>query len=107
MSEAVATESHLRNTPRRVLVADPISQAGVHRLSQGAEVDVLTGLAPAELIARIPEYDALVVRSETQVTEAVLEAGKRLKVVARAGVGVDNIDVPAATRNGVVVVNSP
>lgn len=107
MSEPVLTEPQPKDAQRRVLVADPISQAGVHRLSQGAEVDVLTGLPPEELIARIPEYDALVVRSETQVTEAVLEAGKRLKVVARAGVGVDNIDVPAATRNGVVVVNSP
>ena len=93
--------------PYRVLVADPVSQAGVARLRQGAQVDVATGLSPDELIARIGQYDALVVRSETKVTEKVLEAGERLKVVARAGVGVDNIDVPAATRSGVVVINSP
>ena len=91
----------------RVLVSDPVSQAGVEFLRRGAEVDVATGLAPEELVARIGEYDALVVRSETRVTQAVLEAGKRLRIVARAGVGVDNIDVPAATRCGVIVVNSP
>jgi D-3-phosphoglycerate dehydrogenase len=92
----------------RVLVADKIAAAGVDRLRHGGlDVDVLAGLPPAELIERIPDYDALVVRSETQVTAAVLEAGKRLKIVARAGVGVDNIDVPTATRCGVIVVNSP
>lgn len=77
------------------------------RLRQAARADVATGLTAEQLLERIPAYDALVVRSETRVTAAVLEAGKRLKVVARAGVGVDNIDVPAATRCGVIVVNSP
>jgi D-3-phosphoglycerate dehydrogenase / 2-oxoglutarate reductase len=91
----------------RVLVADPISPAGVEFLRRGAEVDVATGLSKEELIERIPEYDALVVRSETRVTEEVLAAGTRLKIVARAGVGVDNIDVAAATHCGVIVVNSP
>lgn len=94
-------------TQPRVLVADPIAEAGIERLRQGAQVDVATGLSEADLIARIGEYDALVVRSETRVTAAVLEAGGKLQIVARAGVGVDNIDVPAATRCGVVVVNSP
>jgi D-3-phosphoglycerate dehydrogenase len=90
-----------------VLVSDPVAQAGIERLRRGATVDVATGLSPEELIARIPDYDALVVRSETRVTAAVLAAGKRLKAVARAGVGVDNIDVSAATEHGVIVVNSP
>jgi D-3-phosphoglycerate dehydrogenase len=91
----------------RVLVADPIAEAGIDRLRQVAQVDVRTGQPADELVRIIPEYDAMVVRSETKVTEAMFQAGKRLKAVARAGVGVDNIDVPAATRAGVVVVNSP
>lgn len=90
-----------------MLVADPVAQAGVERLRQGAQVDVATGLSREQLVERIGPYDALVVRSETRVTEEVLAAGKRLKVVARAGVGVDNIDVTAATHHGVIVVNSP
>lgn len=93
--------------PFRVLVADPISPAGVERLREGAEVDVATGLKPEQLLERIGDYDAMVVRSETRVTGDILEAGKRLRVVARAGVGVDNIDVATATRCGVIVVNSP
>lgn len=91
----------------RVLVADPIAREGLEILRAGAQVDVADGLSPLELIARIGNYEALVVRSATKVTAPVIEAGKRLKVVARAGVGVDNIDVPAATRQGVIVVNSP
>ncbi len=91
----------------RVLVADKISEEGVKRLRTAAEVDVATGLKEDELVARIPAYDAMVVRSETRVTAPILQAGERLKVVARAGVGVDNIDVNAATACGVVVVNSP
>jgi D-3-phosphoglycerate dehydrogenase len=92
----------------RVLVADPVSEAGVARLREGAEVEVATGLSRDELVARIGGFDGLVVRSETRVTAAVLAAGApRLKIVARAGVGVDNIDVPAATEHGVIVVNSP
>ncbi|NLC55458.1 MAG: phosphoglycerate dehydrogenase [Armatimonadetes bacterium] len=91
----------------RVLVADPVAQEGIELLRQGAEVDVVTGLAREELIERIAQYDGLVVRSETKVTAEVIAAAERLKVVARAGVGVDNIDVDAATRRGVVVVNSP
>jgi D-3-phosphoglycerate dehydrogenase len=91
----------------RVLVADPIAAAGVERLREGASVDVLTGQTPEQLLGCIGDYDALVVRSETKVTAPILAAGKRLRIVARAGVGVDNIDVPAATANGVIVVNSP
>src|SRR5438552_2063724 len=91
----------------RVLVADRIAEEGIERLREAAEVLVETGLPPEALRERIAEADALVVRSETKVTAELLGAAPRLKVVGRAGVGVDNIDVPAATRHGVVVVNSP
>ncbi len=91
----------------RVLVSDPVAEDGIAYLRQHAEVDVRTGLKPEELIQIIPGYDALVVRSETKVTAKVVEAGARLQVIGRAGVGIDNIDVPAATRKGVVVVNAP
>jgi D-3-phosphoglycerate dehydrogenase len=90
----------------RVLVADPIAREGIELLKRGADVRVQTGMAEPELCEAVRECDALVVRSETQVTAAVLEAAGRLRVVARAGVGVDNIDVSAATRRGVLVVNS-
>ena len=96
------------STPK-VLVADPVSQSGVDELSSGGalEVVVKTGLPEAEIIKIIPEFSALVVRSQTKVTAAVLEAATNLKVVGRAGVGVDNVDVDAATRRGVIVMNTP
>jgi D-3-phosphoglycerate dehydrogenase len=90
-----------------VLVADPIAQDGIDVLSRGADVDVRTGLTPAQLVDIIPAYEALVVRSETRVTAEVIDAGRRLQVIGRAGVGVDNIDLTAATERGVVVVNAP
>jgi D-3-phosphoglycerate dehydrogenase len=91
----------------RILVADPLAEDGLERLRRAGEVEVHTKLAEPELIAVIPPFDALVVRSETQVTEPVIAAGRALKVVGRAGVGVDNIDVAAATRRGILVVNAP
>jgi D-3-phosphoglycerate dehydrogenase len=91
----------------KVLVSDSIDRAGIDILSQVAQVDVKTKLTPEELVAAISEYDALMLRSATKVTAAVIEAGTQLKIIGRAGVGVDNIDVPAATRQGIVVVNSP
>lgn len=91
----------------RVLVSDPVAEDGVDYLRRYAEVDLKIGMKPEELIRIIPEYDALVVRSETKVTAQVIEAGIRLQVIGRAGVGIDNIDVPAATRRGIVVVNAP
>jgi D-3-phosphoglycerate dehydrogenase len=91
----------------RILVADPLAEDGLERLRQAGEVTVVSKLPEAELIQLIPEFDALVVRSETRVTAPILEAGRRLRVVGRAGVGVDNIDVPAATRKGILVVNAP
>ncbi|MCU0518885.1 MAG: phosphoglycerate dehydrogenase [Oscillatoria sp. Prado101] len=91
----------------KVLVSDPIDQVGIDILSQVAQVDVKTNLSPEELVRAIPEYDALMIRSGTRVTKEVIEAGTQLKIIGRAGVGVDNVDVPAATRSGIVVVNSP
>ncbi|MEM1309703.1 MAG: phosphoglycerate dehydrogenase [Cyanobacteria bacterium P01_D01_bin.71] len=91
----------------KVLVSDPIDQAGIDILSQVAQVDIQTKLPPAELVKIVGEYDALMIRSGTKVTKEVIEAGDNLKIIGRAGVGVDNVDVPAATRRGIVVVNSP
>ncbi len=91
----------------KVLVSDSIDKAGIEILSQVAGVDVKTGLPPEELVRIIPEYDALMIRSGTKVTQETIEAAKNLKIIGRAGVGVDNVDVPAATRKGSVVVNSP
>lgn len=91
----------------RVLVSEPIDAAGYASLHQVATVDVRPDMTPAQLVSEIGRYHALMVRSQTRVTADVLAAGSRLLIVGRAGVGVDNIDVPAATREGVVVVNSP
>ena len=84
----------------KILVSDPVSEQGVALLREHFEVDVITKLPPEELIRIIPQYDALVVRSETKATAEVLDAAVNLKVIGRAGVGVDNIDVPHATRCG-------
>ena len=91
----------------KVLVSDPIDQKGIDILSQVAQVDVRTGLPADELKSIVGEYDALMIRSGTQVTADIIEAAPRLKIIGRAGVGVDNVDVPTATKNGVLVVNSP
>lgn len=91
----------------KVLVADPIDKAGIEALKAEVEVDVKTGLKKDELIAIIAEYDGLVVRSETRVTADVIKAAKKLQVVGRAGVGIDNIDLDEATRSGIIVVNAP
>lgn len=91
----------------KVLVSDPISEEGIRLLREVAEVDVCTDLSPEELVSIIREYDALLVRSGTQVTAEVIEAGYNLKVIGRAGVGVDNIDVDKATEQGILVINAP
>ena len=91
----------------RILVADPIGAEGIELLKSRAEVDVKTGMKPSELLAVIGEYEGLVVRSETKVTKEVIETGKKLQVVGRAGIGVDNIDLDAATSAGIAVVNAP
>ncbi|MDI6797422.1 MAG: phosphoglycerate dehydrogenase, partial [Desulfatibacillaceae bacterium] len=93
----------------KVLVSDKLGDAGVKLFeeAQGISVDVKTGLAPEELEAIIGEYDGLVIRSATKVTTKILAAAKRLKVVGRAGTGLDNVDIPEATKRGVVVMNTP
>jgi D-3-phosphoglycerate dehydrogenase len=93
----------------KVLVADPISELGLKKLYEhpDIQVDIQTGLTEAELVDRIGEYDGLLVRSQTKVTAKILQAGTNLKVIGRAGVGVDNIDVPAATKAGIIVLNAP
>ncbi|MDQ0189548.1 phosphoglycerate dehydrogenase [Alicyclobacillus cycloheptanicus] len=93
----------------KILVADDISQFGIEKLQNlpDSQVRVRTGMSEAELMEEIADTEALLVRSQTKVTAAVLEAAKHLKVIGRAGVGVDNIDVPAATRRGIVVINAP
>jgi D-3-phosphoglycerate dehydrogenase/(S)-sulfolactate dehydrogenase len=93
----------------KVLVADELSQEGLATLRKAPEltVDVRTGLTPAQLKAIVGDYDVLAVRSATKVTAEVLESPGRLKLIGRAGVGVDNIDVEAATRKGIVVMNTP
>src|SRR5258708_1831387 len=93
----------------KVLVADPIAQRGIDELASGGllEVTVRTGLTPDELLGFIGDFEALVVRSETKVTAKVVEAGVKLKVIGRAGVGVDNVDVDAATKRGIIVMNTP
>lgn len=91
----------------KILVSDPISDQGVEILKKEFDVDIATGLKPDELIAKIGNYEALIVRSETQVTKDVINAGKKLKIIGRAGVGVDNINVNAATERGIIVINAP
>lgn len=91
----------------KILVAEPLGKEGLELLRQRAQVDVRLKLSAAELRADLPDYHALIVRSATAVNAALLDAGKNLSVVGRAGVGVDNIDVAAATQRGITVVNAP
>lgn len=93
----------------KILVSDNLGEIGIQMFQQesGMEVDVRTGLPRDELKGIIGEYDALVIRSATSVTEDILQAATRLKVIGRAGIGLDNVDIPAATKHGVVVMNTP
>tara|TARA_Y100001970_G_scaffold48951_1_gene62084 strand:- start:999 stop:2585 length:1587 start_codon:yes stop_codon:yes gene_type:complete len=91
----------------KVLITDPIDQAGIDILSQVAQVDQKIGIADKELSILLKDYDALMIRSGTQVTGEIINSSKKLKIIGRAGVGVDNVDVKAATQKGVLVVNSP
>ncbi|MFW5433223.1 phosphoglycerate dehydrogenase [Paenibacillus apiarius] len=93
----------------KVLISDPISDFGIQKLVDAQDVTVVkqTGLPEDELVEIIGEYDALLVRSQTRVTPRIMEAAKRLKVIGRAGVGVDNIDLQAATQRGIIVINAP
>ncbi|MFJ7973369.1 phosphoglycerate dehydrogenase [Psychrobacillus sp. NPDC096389] len=92
-----------------ILISDPLSEDGIYPLRQaeGFNIVIETNLSPEELGERIGEFDALLVRSQTQVTREIIEKGTRLKIIGRAGVGVDNIDLPAATERGIIVVNAP
>src|SRR5438105_8728660 len=96
-------------TAPKILIADSISQRGIDELSREGALDITIkpGLRETDLIEIIPEFSAIVVRSQTKVTANILKAGKSLRVVGRAGVGVDNVDVEAATQRGVLVLNAP
>lgn len=102
----MATANGTSNRPK-VLIPEKVSPDGLRMLQASLDVHEKKGLSPDELHQIIGEYDALIVRSETKVTSSLLSAGKKLRVVARAGVGVDNVDLDAATKLGVIVVNSP
>lgn len=92
----------------KVLISDNLAQIGEKILRDaGLQVDVNTGLPPEELKAIIPEYDGLVIRSATKVRKDIIEAATKLKVVGRAGIGLDNVDIPAASQKGIVVMNAP
>ncbi len=96
------------NVPK-ILIADSISQRGLGELSRdySLEVVVQTGLSEAEIVAIIPEFSGIVVRSQTKITAPIIAVASNLRVIGRAGVGVDNVDVDAATRRGVIVMNAP
>ncbi|MBE9581266.1 MAG: phosphoglycerate dehydrogenase [Proteobacteria bacterium] len=93
----------------KVLVSDKLADVGVKMFeeAEGIEVDVNVGLAPEELKAMIGDYEALVIRSATKVTGEIIKAASRLKVIGRAGIGLDNVDIPAATKQGIAVMNTP
>lgn len=93
----------------QILIADPLSEEGIYPLRQadGLDITVATELSKEDLLERIKDFDALLVRSQTQVTREVIEAASKLKIIGRAGVGVDNIDLDAATEHGIIVVNAP
>ncbi len=91
----------------KILVSDKLSEEGLILLNKYFQVDVLIGLPEKELVSIIADYDAMIVRSETTVTSKIIKATKKMKVIGRAGVGLDNIDVVAAHKKGIKVVNSP
>lgn len=91
----------------RILITDGLGENGLSILRAAATVDDKSGISAADLVSAVGEYDALVIRGRTRLTPEVFDAAKRLKVVGRAGVGVDNIDLPAAKAHGVTVVNAP
>ena len=95
------------NNNMKVLIADQINQKGIEELEEVAEVVARTDITPEELVRDIKDFDAIIVRSRTKVTREVIEAASSLKIIARAGVGVDNVDVAVATERGIMVVNAP
>ncbi|MFB4166937.1 phosphoglycerate dehydrogenase [Virgibacillus sp. JSM 102003] len=92
-----------------ILIADPLSEEGLQPLREAENMNLVieTKLSPEELESKIGDFDALLVRSQTQVTRNIIQKAKKLKIIGRAGVGVDNIDLDAATENGIIVVNAP
>ncbi len=99
----------MKGSAMKILVSDKLANEGLEilRAVKEFQVDLKTGMTPAELKAIIKDYDALIVRSETKVTAEILEAADKLKVIGRAGVGLDNVDLAAATKKGVVAMNTP
>ncbi|MCS3924644.1 phosphoglycerate dehydrogenase [Methanosalsum natronophilum] len=91
----------------KVLVSDPLSEEGVEKLKEACEVEIAVGLSEDQLADKIKDFNALVIRSGTKVTRKIIENAKSLKIIGRAGVGIDNIDVQAATEKGIIVVNAP
>jgi D-3-phosphoglycerate dehydrogenase len=91
----------------RVLVPEKLADPGIELLEQDFEVDVLLDLSPEELLQKIGDYDGLIIRSATKVTAGVIERAEKLKAIGRAGIGVDNIDIEAATKRGIIVANAP
>ena len=93
----------------KVLISDPLSDIGVEifQETRDIDVDVNTGLSPEALQEIIGEYDGLIIRSATKVTADIIEAAHNLKVIGRAGIGLDNVDIPAASHRGIVVMNTP
>jgi len=93
----------------KILVSDDLSPKGIAILqaAEGLEVDVKTGMATEELIAAIPDYHGLVIRSATDVTAEVIAASTNMKIIGRAGIGVDNMDLDAASAKGIIVMNTP
>ncbi|HLL98621.1 MAG TPA: phosphoglycerate dehydrogenase, partial [Rubrobacteraceae bacterium] len=91
----------------KVLITEKLADSGVELLKEEFEVDVLLGLSPEELLERIGDYDGLIIRSATKVTAEVIDRAERLKAIGRAGIGVDNIDIEAATKRGILVANAP
>ena len=94
---------------QKVIISDPLSKKGLDILEKvkNLKCDVKTGLSPEELKKIISEYDAIIIRSETKLKAEIIEAASHLKVIGRAGIGLDNVDLSAATKKGIVVMNTP
>ena len=105
----IRTEPASERKMYRILITEPLGQAGLVCLEEAPDIqfDIRTNLAPSDLLAIIPDYDALIVRSGSRIHGAIIAAGKNLKVIGRAGMGTDNIDIRAATMAGIVVMNTP
>ena len=94
---------------KKVLVSDPLSNKGLEILGRARNLkyDLKPGLSPEELKKILPEYDGIIIRSETKLKGDMIEAGTRLRVIGRAGIGLDNVDLPAATKKCRLVINTP